>query len=114
MTGASTESPLICSTRRTGGYPRSLVLNWYAVDRLRPVDIDHGIEVLSSILNGPVGFTTSWNRFVGGSSYPYETQLIVEPDKSITIGGRNYDVRVIKAKNSRFEDNEYWFDKKAL
>lgn len=114
MLGPSPENPLICLIKQADGTPKPLILNWYAVDRLRPVDVDHGIELITSLLTGPVGFTANWNRFLTFSSFTYVSQFIVAPDQSINVGGKNYDVRVIRGWNRPREDSETWIDKESL
>lgn len=114
MLGASPENPQICLVKQRVGPPRALIMNWYAVDRLRRLDVDHGIELITSLLTGPVGFTTYWNRFMTGSSFNFISEFIVEPDQSITIGDKNFDVRVIRSMHRPYEDSETWIDKQSL
>ena len=114
MLGASPDDPRICLLGRRSGTPESLILNWYTVDRLRAVDVEQGIDVLTSLLTGPVGFTTDWTRFLGGSNFPYVTHFTVEPDQSISVGGKNYDVRVIRDSHRPYEDGETWIAKDSL
>lgn len=113
MLGPSPDNPLICLQKRAVGGPRALVLNWYAVDRLRSSDVDRAVEVLVSIVTGPIGFVTDWNRFLGNNSAPYETRFTVMPDQSIAVGAERFDVRVVTAKSAA-EDNEYWIAKDRL
>jgi hypothetical protein len=114
MLGASPENPLICLIKRPVGGPRPLLLNWYAVDRLRKEDVDHGIELITSLLTGPVGFTTDWNRFLTASPFSYVSHFTVAPSQSMTVGYKTYDVRVIKSSHRPYEDNETWIDKDSL
>ena len=108
------KNPMICLIKQPVGTPRPLIMNWYAVDRLRPVDVEQGIELITSLLTGPVGFTASWNQFLNGSNFPYVSQFTVAPDQSMTVGDKTYDVRVIRSKHRLYEDSETWIDKQSL
>ena len=113
MLGASSDNPLICLSQGRAGGPEALVLNWYRVDRLRQSDIDYSIRILASVVTEAVGFKITWNRFLYANYIPYETNFVVAADKTMTVGNKTYDVRVVTATSSE-EDNEYWIDRKSL